>query len=178
VALGFGALFVISAVDPASSVYDDVRLREKDGVNIKQRYIEWQAEINLLEERTVVGTAAGCINEHRSNFYYRLPKLNTLKAFDQNGWLATGAETGIAGLVCFCWIVLYYGKAALTRVLDSGRKEPNVDRVFAVANFAGFVAACVAHLFSSVHNNGILIVLALVLALISRTSCLEKQVRC
>jgi hypothetical protein len=174
-AIGFGGLSVISNLNPASDIRDELRLTETDEVNLKQRYIEWQAEINLLEERTITGTGAGCINDYRSNFYYRLPKLNTLKAFDQNGWLATGAETGIVGLMCFCWIALYYGRAALVQVVDSEPKQSNVDRRFAVANFAGFVAACVANLFSSVHYNGILIVFVLVLTLISRTNFPENQ---
>jgi hypothetical protein len=175
VALGIGGLLIVSNVNPASHICDDLKLREKDDINLKQRYIEWQAEINLLEDRTIAGTAAGCINDYRSNFYYHLPKLNTLKAFDQNGWLATGAETGVLGLVCFCWIVLYYGRLALIQVIDSSRKESNVDHKFAVANFSGFIAACVANSFSSVHYNGILIVFVLVLALISRTSFLENK---
>jgi len=175
IALGIGGVLIISNLDPASHIRDDLKLSERDEVNLKQRYIEWQAEINILENRTLVGTAAGCINDYRSNFYYRLPKLNTLEAFDQNGWLATGAETGILGLVCFCWIVLYYGRLALIQVIDSSRKESNVDHKFAVANFAGFIAACVANLFSSVHYNGILIVFVLVLVLISRTGFLENK---
>jgi hypothetical protein len=172
VALGIGGLLIISNVNPALHICDDLKLREKDDINLKQRYIEWQADINLLEDRTLAGTGAGCINDYRSNFYYRLPKLNTLKAFDQNGWLATGAETGVLGLVCFCWIVLYYCRLALIQVINSSRKESNVDHKFAVANFAGFIAACVANLFSSVHYNGILIVFVLVLVLVSRTNLL------
>jgi len=145
---------------------DDIKLAEKDGTNLKQRYIEWQAELNLLEERAITGTAAGCINEYRSNFYYRLPKLNTLQAFDQNGWLAIGAETGIMGMVCFCWIIVYYFGLAYRQLANTNTSAYR----FAVANFAGLTAACVANLFSSVNYNGILIVFVLVLALISRTN--------
>ena len=175
IALGIAGLLIISNLDPASHIRDDLKLSEGDEVNLKQRYIEWQAEINILEERMFAGTAAGCINDYRSNFYYRLPKLNTLKAFDQNGWLATGAETGILGLVCFCWIVLYYGRLALIQVIDSSHSESNAGYKFASANFAGFIAACIANLFSSVHYNGILIVFVLVLALISRTAFLGNK---
>ena len=173
--LGIGSLLIISDLNHASYIFDDIKLSEKDDANLKQRYIEWQAEINLLEKRTVTGTAAGCINDYRSNFYYRLPKLNTLKAFDQNGWLATGAETGILGLVCFCWIVSFYGRLALVQVVNSNLKQSRIEHNFAVANFVGFIAACVANLFSSIHYNGILIVFVLLLALISRTSFFETE---
>jgi len=177
-ALGFGGSVLMYAVNPSSRILDDLKLAESDEVNLRQRYIEWQAEINLLRERTVTGTGAGCINDHRSNFYYRLPKLNTLKAFDQNGWLAVGAETGIVGLLCFSWIVLYYGKAALARVIDCGYEDSHKGQRFAAAGLAGIAAACVANLFSSVHFNGILIAFVLVLALISGANFMRKGIKC
>lgn len=174
IVLGIGTLTLLNS-SPALAVQDDIKLAEKDGTNLKQRYIEWQAEVNLLEDHTITGTAAGCINEYRSNFYYRLPKLNTLKAFDQNGWLATGAETGILGLVCFCWIVLYYGKLAFSQGINSVQKARSPAHRFARANFIGLITACIANLFSSVHYNGILIIFALVLALISGTNQLYGE---
>jgi len=174
VILGAGFLS-LSNMNQFLLIGDDIRIAEKDGTNLKQRYIEWQAEINLLENRTVTGTAAGCINEYRSNFYYRLPKLNTLKPFDQNGWLAAGAETGIFGLVCFCWVVLHYGKAAFLNVIDSRWKNDRTFDRFAAANFAGLSAACVANLFSSVQYNGIVIIFVLVIALISGTNRLSEE---
>jgi hypothetical protein len=171
------ALFAGSNSD-SEFIRNDIKLVEQDSINLKQRYIEWQADLNLLEERPVTGTAAGCINEYRSNYYYRLPKLNTLKAFDQNGWITTGAETGIVGLMCFCWIVAYYFKLAYSQVMVESRTGYSIAHRFALANFTGFIAACVANLFSSVHYNGVLIVFVLVLALISRMNLLENSVKC
>jgi hypothetical protein len=146
----------------------DIGPAEKDGVNLKQRYIEWQAEVNLLEKRFAVGTGAGCINDYRSAFYHRLPKLNTLAAFDQNGWLATGAETGLVGLLCFCWIVCYYGKSAFRQLKRVAVRACGPGGGFVKANFAGLAAACMGNVFSSVHYNGVLIIFVLLLALISR----------
>jgi O-antigen ligase len=170
------SLIILLDTNPAIvPLGDDIKLAEEDGINLKQRYIEWQAELNLLEERTITGTAAGCINDYRSNFYYRLPKLNTLKAFDQNGWLAVGAETGILGLVCFCWIIVYYSKLAYSQVTTANRIESATVNRVAVANFIGLIAACAANLISSVHYNGILIVFVLILVLISRTNLIFGQ---
>jgi len=167
---GIGPVILFDSSPAFAVLHNDIKLAEKDGANLKQRYIEWQAEVNLLEERSIAGTATGCINEYRSNFYYRLPKLNTLKAFDQNGWLATGAETGILGLVCFCWIFVYYFKPAYSQVTTRGVTGFGVAHRFAIANLVGLLAASVANLFCSVHYNGILIVLVLVLAFILRTN--------
>jgi len=174
-ACGVGLLVALGANPALEHLKNDVSLTEKDRTNLKQRYIEAQAEINLLEKRTITGTGAGCINEYRSNFYYRLPKLNTLKPFDQNGWLATTAETGLFGLVCFCWIVVHHARLAFAQ-LRTARKNASAPLCrLAAANFVGLIAACVANLFSSVHYNGILIVFILIIALISRTNLLYGQ---
>jgi hypothetical protein len=175
VVCGIGAVFLLSSNPAVTTLKNDIRLAERDSSNLRQRYIEWQAEINLLEERTMSGTGAGCINAYRSTFYYRLPKLNTLEAFDQNGYLATAAETGILGLVCFCWVVFNYGKQAFAAVVTARRKSDVTRHRFAAANLAGLGGAVVANLFSSVHYNGILIAFVLVLALIARTQQLYGE---
>ncbi len=162
-------LVLLLSSNPAIALLkDDIKLTEQDQTNLKQRYIEWQAEMNLLEERTIAGTGAGSINEFRSNYYYRLPKLNTLKAFDQNGWLAVAAEIGILGLVTFCWIIVYYFRLAF-RQLNAGNLVSFEANRFATANFVGLTAACIANLNSSFQYNGVAIIFVLILALISRT---------
>ncbi len=146
----------------------DLSLAERETPDLRQRYIEWQAQINLLGERTIPGTGAGSVNDYRSKYYNRLPKLNTLEAFDQNGWLACGAEMGVWGLVCFTWAVISYFRIAARHLTRSSAAPTGSRRRLAAAGLAGLVAAGAAHLFSSVHYNGVLIVFALVLALISR----------
>jgi len=111
-----------------------------------------------------VGSGAGSVNDYRSNFYYRLPKLNTLAEFDQNGWLAAAAETGVMGLLCFCWIIGEYGKRAAALL------RRNEAAALGVSGIAGIVGVCVANVFSSVNYNGVLIVFVLVLALVA-ASC-------
>jgi len=164
--VSIAALFLSNkAFDGAAG--SDFALRESDGINLRQRYIEWQAEMNLLEKRGITGTGAGCVNDYRSNFYYRLPKLNTLKSFDQNGFLAVGAETGLLGLVAFIWILVHYGRMGLRDYLHL-RADKNLQAcAMAAANTAAFVSALTANLFSSVHYNGVLIVFVLLLSLIS-----------
>ena len=150
-----------------SAVSSDFALTENDGINLRQRYIEWQAEINLLEKRGITGTGAGCVNDYRSNFYYKLPKLNTLKAFDQNGFLAVTAETGLLGLAAFIWILIHYGRMNLKNFMFLKRDDKHWLIPMAAANTAAFVSALTANLFSSVHYNGVLIVFVLLLSLIS-----------
>ena len=175
VVCGLSAVFLLNSNPAVTTLKNDIRLAEQDGSNLRQRYIEWQAEINLVQERTATGTGAGCINTYRSGFYYRLPKLNTLEEFDQNGYLATAAETGILGLVCFCWVLFTYGKKALYEGFTTRRKSDMTRHRFAAANLAGLTGAVVANAFSSVHYNGVLIAFVLVLSLIGGTPQLHGE---
>jgi len=167
-----GLVLLLSSSTFLKPLINDTRTTEKDRTNLRQRYIEWQAEINLLEQRSATGTAAGCINDYRSAFYYRLPKLNTLEPFDQNGWVQLAAETGILGLVCFCWIIIYYAGLAYKAALTSAKNSSRTIQRTAAANLAGISAACVANLFSALQYNGVLIVFVLVLVLTAKTNLL------
>lgn len=152
---------------------NDTALTEQNSEDLKQRYIEWQAEINLLERRSITGTGAGCINEYRSEFYYRLPKLNTLMPFDQNGWLATGAECGLMSLVMFCWVCYHYLRKALSNLRNISKI--NTANRLMLASTAGFVGALLANMFSSVFYNGLTLLFVLNLALISKASLFSKE---
>ena len=145
----------------------DMSLLENHNKDVKQRYLEWQAQLNLLESYTLIGVGAGCINEYRSNFYYRLPKLNTLAPFDQNGWLATAAEIGILGLMCLIWIYVHHFKLLLSQLQ---RNVPAPQFRFNLAGLAGLTGACVANIFSSVAYNGILVIFVIILVLINKST--------
>lgn len=158
-------------------VRQDAALYEADGINCRQRYIEWQAFINMMETRAVTGTGAGCVNEYRSEFYHQLPKLNTITPFDQNGWLAAAAETGILGLVCFSWAVLYCAGRACRRAWRSGRSDGDGLRVCRIALASGLIGACVGNTFSSLQYNGVLNVFVALMALAAGAgrSLMEKD---
>ena len=134
---------------------------ENDGKNLRQRYIEWQAEMNMLEAYGVTGSGAGSINDYRSNYYHRLPKLNTLQPYDQNGWLTISAETGIMGLFCLIWIVYEHGRY----MFHSRYVLPFEMQRMSSALLAALAASCVSNIFSSVYYNGVLIAFVAVLAL-------------
>lgn len=164
-----GLIIILNNNPAITPIENEIKLLEADNINLKQRYIEWQAELNLLEERTIPGTAAGSINDYRSSYYYRLPKLNTLKAFDQNGWLATAAETGLIGFICFCWIIAYYFKSAYVQFITIRKTEALAEYKYVLINFVSLIATFVANIFSSVHYNGVLIIFVLILVLVSKT---------
>jgi hypothetical protein len=145
----------------------DLQLHETEGTDLKQRYIEWQALVNMLEDRAVGGCGAGCMNVYRSQYYGRLPKLNTLNQYDQNGWLTMAGESGLLCAGLFCLAIVSQARLAW----QAARRTPNpVRHGWSVACLASLVAAGVANLFSSLLFNGILVVLVTVLALASGAS--------
>ena len=137
-------------------LFRDFQCREDSGCDVRQRYLEWQALINLMKDRSAAGTGAGCLNDRRSEYYLRLPKNNTLAAFDQNGWLAAAAEAGLPGLIALSWMFGRYPRRGWRR-----RHDP-VTR----AAWAGIAAGAVAQIGSSLTYNGILVVLAILLAIV------------
>jgi O-antigen ligase len=138
---------------------EDTQWREDGGQDLRQRYIEWQALINLLKDHSAVGTGVGCLNDRRSEYYLRLPKNNTIAAFDQNGYLAAAAEAGMPGLAVMCWILAEYLQKGWRR-----RREP-----VARAAWVGLVAVAIAQVGSSLTFSGILVVFAILLALIDNS---------
>jgi len=143
-----------------SPLRDDARMGDSNGRDLRQRYIEWQAQLNLLEQRPVAGTGLGCVNEYRSMVYGRLPKRNTLEPFDRNGWLLTAAETGVFGLAAFVWVVVAAGRTAWRAARAAGAQAH-----VAAAAFAALAAACAAGTFSSVNYNGVINAFVLAVAL-------------
>jgi len=160
------ALIVVAAVwagrHPALAA--DAGWMEADGPDLKQRYIEWQAQVNLLSDRAAVGTGAGCLNDYRSFYYGRLPKNNTIAPFDQNGWLAAAAETSLLGLASLCWIFGHFALRAMRR-----RGSPLVH-----AAGAALAGVAVAQIASSIFYNGILVLFVMFLALIEHGPAREE----
>ncbi len=144
----------------------DARLIEDDRTDIRQRYLEWQALVNLLAERPIVGAGIGCLNDHRSEYYLRLPKRNTIASFDQNGWLAAAGETGLLGLACLSAAFGHHIRLAWT-----ARRTPPGRAVL-----AGLVGAVLANVGCAVQYAGLWpgVVLLMAMASCAATAAREE----
>ncbi len=179
--LGFGGVLIAAMLSAAfwpggwmGPLRRDAAIREAGGTHVRQRYIQWQAFINLLEDRTVTGTGAGCVNEYRSAYYGRLPKLNTLAPFDENGYLVVADEGGMFALACLGWIIVQHVAAAWRRARRAWRRGDRRELRESLAAWAAMAGACLANVFSAVQFNGILIVFIAVLALAGSGSDTEE----
>jgi len=154
---------------------DDAKITESNEPHIKQRYIEWQAELNMLEDKTILGSGTGCINEYRSKYYYRLPKLNTLNEYDYNGWLLVAGECGVLGLVCFMWIFQYNFYSLWKKLSSVHKRSIDTEQRILYACFAGTVGAVVSHMFSSLLYNGVSIAFIVILVISNRTIMYSEE---
>ncbi len=161
-AVAVGAVAASWIATAGRPLRDDLLLGETDTPDVRQRYVEQQAYLNLLESRPAIGTGVGCVNDHRSAFYGRLPKLNTLEPYDRNGWLLTAAELGGLGLTAFVWVVI---SAMRSAAWTARRSRSAMARRTGAAALAGLIAACIANTFSSVSYNGVVNAFVLVLAM-------------
>lgn len=163
------AVLVILILPANPSLVADAALVEPTG-DCAQRYIEWQAFVNLMGSRPAAGTGAGNINAYRSEYYGPLPKNNTIAPFDQNLWLAVPAEVGWLGLVALVWGLIGHGRICLG--LLRSRQAPA--GAVGASCLAALTGGCVGSLFSSATYHGLLIALGMVLALSSAAQRMES----
>jgi O-antigen ligase len=74
--------------------------------NIKSRYLEMQASLNLLAENTALGMGLGNYQNNIGKYYNGFPKVNTAQPNEDNGYLVIASTSGILGLAAFLWIFL------------------------------------------------------------------------
>ncbi len=121
--------------DPTAAEYRTLvgevrRARSRDlilsqgGPHVRQRFLEWQAALNVLGRYPLVGVGPGRYQEKISYHFYTLPKLNTLEPDTQNGFLVLSSTSGFLGLSAFVWILLHL--FALVRA-GSGTPPPAND---------------------------------------------------
>jgi O-antigen ligase len=118
------------AVDPRTDDYRDAvidarqvqrrdEMLREDSPQVRQRFLEWQAALNMLGGSPLLGIGPGRYQEKVGAHYYGLPKLNTREPDTQNGFLVLASTTGFVGLTTFLWIVVHLG--SITRI----RSDPN-----------------------------------------------------
>ncbi len=72
--------------------------------NIKNRYLEMQASINLISDNALLGIGSGNYQNHIGSYFNKFPKINTAEPGQNNGYLIIGATTGFLGLFALVWL--------------------------------------------------------------------------
>lgn len=132
----------------------------------KQRYIEWLAALNVLEERPALGVGAGNYQLAIGSYYYgTMPNLDSIEPDSYSAYLVTAASTGLLGLTCLIAVLLHFAATAHKSALAVYRSsfERGVAR-----GGCGMICAAVVHdMFSSYLVRGVGLVFVFCLALIT-----------
>jgi hypothetical protein len=156
------------------------RLLSEAEPHVQQRFLEWQAALNTVEQSPLVGVGPGRYQEQVGYHFYELPKLNTLEPGAQNGFLVILVTSGFLGLSAFSWILLHL--VSLLRELanggpelrDRGPAERGLDLGLGVA-LASFVLVNIFYDASSQHATTMLFVV--VAALVTLRHAQDRPVR-
>ena len=131
----------------------------------KQRYIEWLAALNVLEDSPALGVGAGNYQLRVGEFYYgTLPNLDSIEPDSYSAFLVTAASTGFLGLTCLLAVFLHFAARA-RRAVFAGHGGP-LERGLARGAWGAICAAAVHNMFSSYLVRGVGLVFVFLLALI------------
>jgi hypothetical protein len=97
---------IVSGLSPIAALKDDLALYEiVDGNReVRQRYIEAQAALNLMGDNFLLGVGPANYQLNIGSFYHFYPKSNTIERDTQSGYLVLGTTTGFLGLLMLCAI--------------------------------------------------------------------------
>ena len=135
---------------------------------VKSRYVEMQAAMNIMAEKSLLGVGLGNFQANIGMYYYTLPKLNTEEPYQHSGYLVIGATTGLLGLTALLWLFLF----ALKKSYKSFKIIPDVDKNKTYLGLFGALIACmIENFFSNVFIAVLLIPLVVLIYLSVENAC-------
>lgn len=135
-----------------------------EGGHIAQRFMEWQAALNGLTERPLLGIGVGNYQFEIGDYYRFLPKLKTMEPDSQNGYLITLVSTGLTGLVVFMWILFHFFRLSIANLTSPG---DDFTKGMSLGLLGSLIAFSLGNLFSPLIYQNTVMLFVLVLSLIS-----------
>ena len=129
----------------------------------QQRYMEWQASLNMMRRSPLFGVGAGCY-QRNVNRFYDMPKypLNLLEPDTLSGYMIWGASAGIPFLVIvFCMFLSAAWAASRAFYL----RHDSAGRGLAAGILGSLASLAVVGVFSNPFVRGVGVTVALILAL-------------
>lgn len=144
--LGYTALILIFSVYvlPELPRHNDEVLRQSisifdDNYDVNRRYKEWHAAITMAQDKPLLGVGAGNYQKHIGQYYGSLQiEAHAAEPDSQNLYLVILSSTGIAGLLSFAGILLFFMARALKTALRSANDSHRGLAVGLAALIAGF----------------------------------------
>lgn len=121
--------------------------------NIKNRYLEMQASLNMLSKNTLFGVGMGNFQSNIGVYYNEIPKINTAEPNQNNGYLVTASTMGIFGLTVFIWIIF----SLIKNNYSNFRTAKSENRGIYLSLLGSLVACAVENFFSVLLTSAIIL---------------------
>jgi hypothetical protein len=138
---------------------------------IKNRYVEMQAALNMISANTLLGVGLGNYQNNIGVSFNDLPKINTAEPNQNNTYLIIASTMGIFGLAVLIWILSQSFNLALRKYTE----KEGVENSCLFLGIAGaMVAIFVEGFFSMIFFSSLLVPLVL-LFFLSSSDFYKKQ---
>ena len=165
---GASTLVPASVSDRVSSGISDLRLFDASSIAVTdenfaaaERMAHWQAGWRMFEDYPVAGVGAGNFNVRYEEYYVR-EQFQFTRGHAHNYYIHALAETGIAGLTAYLWLI---GTVAVLTFLVVIRAPHGFERMLAIGAFGTIVSVGVHNVFENLHVLNLSIQLGAVWAL-------------
>lgn len=126
-----------------------------------ERMAHWQAGWRMFEDNLVLGVGPGNFNERYEDYFVR-EEFRFSRGHAHNYYIHTLAETGLAGLLAYLWLIVGLGLVAIQTVLVARTGFP---RLLALGVVGTMTAVAVHNFFENLHVLNLGINLSLIWAL-------------
>ncbi len=139
------------------------RYKELEGKQqIKNRYLEMQASMNVISENALLGIGMGNYQNNIGTSFHELPKVNTAEPNQNNTYLLIATTMGLLGLAALIWILLHSLISTRTFYKESIDKEK---RTLYLMLLGSLVAGMIEGFFSYLLVSSLLIPIVFILYL-------------
>lgn len=165
---GAPAVLPESISDRVTNGIDDLRLFDASNVTITEenfaaaeRMAHWQAGWRMFSDHPVTGVGGGNFNERYDDYFVR-EQFRFTRGHAHNFYIHTLAETGVAGLVTYLWLI---GSMLALTLQVIFRTPAGFERMLAIGAFGTIVSVGVHNVFENLHVLNLSIQLGAVWAL-------------
>jgi hypothetical protein len=145
----------------------------EDQKHIKQRYMEWQAALNMFVKQPLIGFGAGNYQNYIGNHYGILPKVNTMEPNSDNLYLVIASTTGLFGLSALIWILSYFYKSSLILVKKT---DNSFTKIIGLWGVGSILSISIYAFFTSFFVVSLMFMFVLIVSIIqSNLSCINEK---
>ncbi len=121
---------------------------------IKNRYVEMQAALNLIGKNFLFGVGLGNYQNNIGSYFIELPKVNTSEPNQNNTYLLLGVTMGVFGFIVYLWLLGKSFNSALNRFILNKEGE---EKFFFLGLSGSIIAIVIEGFFSYLFVSSLLV---------------------